>query len=165
MNRETIFSPDRLYRYTLWREWSDDLFANRTKEGFVQFIGLNPSTADENKDDPTIRRCRDFAKRWGFLSMCMTNLFAFRATLPSDMKNHTAPTGWMNDDWILKIAKEASLTICAWGKDGSHMQRDKEVIEFLKTDKIKLFHLGLNGDGTPKHPLYLKKTTEPIIMA
>jgi hypothetical protein len=95
----------------------------------------------------------------------MTNLFAYRATLPAVMKDHAAPIGWTNDDWILKVAKEASLIICAWGKDGSHMSRGREVVKFLKAENVKLFHLGLNTNGTPKHPLYLLKTTEPIIMA
>lgn len=71
-----IFSPCGRYRYTLWREWIGG-------EGFVQFIGLNPSTATDTEDDPTIRRCINYAKSWGYGGMCMTNLFAYRATLPS----------------------------------------------------------------------------------
>src|SRR4051812_29172166 len=71
-------SPCRRYRYELWRKWD---------EGEVCcFIGLNPSTADETTDDATIRKCRKYAKRWGFAGMLMLNVFAFRATNPADMK-------------------------------------------------------------------------------
>ena len=80
-NKTATFSECRKYRYTLWRRW-DGLFAS----GYAMFIGLNPSTADETNDDPTIRRCIGYARDWGYGGLCMTNLFAFRATLPKNMK-------------------------------------------------------------------------------
>lgn len=126
------------------------------------FIGLNPSTADETLDDPTIRRCMDFTRRWGYLTLCMTNLFAWRDTDPKAMKLAAAPVGeaYFNDHHLRTCATSAALVICAWGKDGKHLDRQKLVMELL--DGIKLHHLGLNDDGTPKHPLYLKANTVPI---
>lgn len=148
--RLTIFSPDRVYRYTLWREWSDD-------PKYVMFIGLNPSTADETKDDNTIRKCVKFAKAWGYGALCMTNVFAYRATDPRKMKAYAEPVGPDNDKWLKECSSKAGLIVAAWGKDGAHMKRDL-VVERLISD---LQCLGHNGDGTPKHPLYLKDTTKP----
>jgi hypothetical protein len=161
-SRQTIFSPCRKYRYMLWRSWGDDLFANRTKDGFVMFIGLNPSTADETKDDQTIRKCIGFAKRWGYLQMCMTNLFAWRDTDPMAMKragHHVV--GMDNHHHLLQCASVAALVVAAWGKNGKHMNQDLTVRQYLSGIGVTLHHLGLNDDGTPKHPLYLLATTEP----
>src|SRR5690242_6108456 len=109
MKRETIFSDCRAYRYTLWREW--DIF----DKNYVMFVGLNPSTADERVDDPTIRRCIDFAKRWGYGALCMTNLFAYRATDPRVMKAFPYPVGPENDKWLVRCAREAGVVVAAWG--------------------------------------------------
>lgn len=168
---KTIFSPCRQYRYTLWRDWSE-LFCDDAKDGFVQFIGLNPSTADEVQDDPTIRRCIGFAKVWGYGALCMTNLFAFRATDPNVMKASGAPVGeWSipagrriekNNEMIIKIAKEAAIVVCAWGTHGKFMDRGADVLHMLKLNGITPLHLGLTSGGFPKHPLYLKKDLKPI---
>lgn len=96
------FSPDRKYRYSLWRSW-DGLWPT---DGYVLFIGLNPSTADETKDDPTIRRCIGYAKAWRFSTFCMGNIFAFRATLPADMKKAQDPVGPENDYYLFNLAKK-----------------------------------------------------------
>lgn len=169
MKRETIFSTDRIWRYTLWREWTDDLFVNRTKPGFVQFIGLNPSTADETKDDHTIRRCRNFARRWGYLAMCMTNLFAFRATDPRAMLKAADPVGPQNDKHLVNIAHEADLIVCCWTALGNHQQRtgglrrDVEVKYFLKSYAHKMRVFGLTASGHPRHPSRLPNATELTI--
>ena len=168
MKRETIFSPCRKYRYTLWREWGCDLFegdgVNRDR-GFVQFIGLNPSTADETKDDPTIRRCIGFSRDWGYGAMVMTNIFAFRATDPEMMKACDSPEtpdlSLENRHHIMNLAREAGIVIAAWGKHGKHMGLGADTLLCFKQNGLKIHHLGLNGDGTPKHPLYLKATTKP----
>lgn len=149
-NRSTIFSPDRLYRYVLWREW---LFG----KGVVMFIGLNPSTADETVNDPTVRRCIDYAKRWGFAGLFMTNLFAYRATLPRVMKAYSQPVGPENDLWLQRCAHESDVVVAAWGKEGPFRGRDREVLNLL----ADLRCLGTNNNGTPKHPLYLLKTLTP----
>lgn len=175
LKRETIFSPCRRYRYTLWREWSmsyglplsgSNPIPLRGSSGFVQFIGLNPSTADEVQDDPTIRRCVGFAKEWGFSAMCMTNAFAFRATDPKAMLSDPHPNDVAgrttlyspNDHWITTIAREAGLIVAAWGKYGNHLGRGDEIRHLISN----LHCLGVNSDGTPKHPLYLRKNTTPI---
>src|SRR6185369_1017157 len=98
---KALFSPCKNYRYTLWRDWYGGPFVN--------FICLNPSTADETKDDATIRKCVKFANAWDFGSMCVTNLFAFRATKISDMKKAPEPVGLDNDYWLRIIAKEARV--------------------------------------------------------
>ena len=153
MTRQTVFSPCRAYRYTLWREWFGG-------EGYAMFVGLNPSTADETKDDPTIRRCIAFAKAWGYSGLCMTNLFAFRATDPKDMKATADPVGPENDTHLLALAERACVIVAAWGANGTHKGRDTEVRRLLPP----LYCLALTKDGHPGHPLYLKKTLIPVPM-
>lgn len=164
MIRTTEFSPDRVYRYTLWRDWFEDLFDHGAYAAptvpFVQFIGLNPSTADEVKDDNTIRCCRNYAKKWGFKAMCMTNLFAFRATDPRDMKRAGEPIGEWNNKWLSEIADAADLIIAAWGAHGSYLDRAKAVTSFLPHQKLHC--LSLNADGSPHHPLYLSSDLKPM---
>ena len=162
--RTTIFSPCRKYRYTLWREWDEvPLWAAATGKSnqYVQFIGLNPSTADETLDDPTIRRCIGFSKAWGYGALCMTNLFAWRDTDPQAMRRVADPTGMQNNTELLNCAKGAALIIAAWGKHGRHRDRDDWVKKMMFDCGFKLNHLGLNDDGTPKHPLHLKGSTLP----
>jgi hypothetical protein len=165
--RKTEFSPCRKWRYTLWRSWAiEDLtgFENSAEthaHEYVQFIGLNPSTADEVKDDPTIRRCIGFAKAWGYGALCMTNIFAFRATDPEVMKLESDPVGMGNDTYILNCAKQAGIVVAAWGTHGSHNDREDWVKKMFFDCGIKLHHLGLNSDGSPKHPLYLRKDLKP----
>jgi len=152
MNRRTIFSRDRVYRYTLWRQWLDF-----DRAGYVLFIGLNPSTADEHQDDPTIRRCMDYARRWGFGALCMMNLFAFRATDPRDMKAAEEPVGDTNDVLLKAYAKEAQLIVAAWGNDGAYLDRGPEVLAMLPP----VYVLEMTERWHPCHPLYKKKTLWP----
>ncbi len=147
-----VFSPDRIYRYFLYRVWDETKLR-------VMFIGLNPSTADESLDDPTIRRCKRFAFDWGFGGLIMANLFALRATAPKVMMSHIAPTGSKNDYWLDSLARDAGIIIAAWGANGSHHGRDKAVLRFMP----QMSHLGLTKAGMPKHPLYLKANTKPQI--
>jgi hypothetical protein len=128
------------------------------KDEFVQFIGLNPSTADETHNDPTVRRCMDFAKRWGYSAMCMTNIFAWRDTDPLKMKAAGDPIGYENDDWLVRVAKGAHIRVACWGNDGAHLGRGVQVGRMIPHD---LHCLGTNADGSPKHPLYLSKLHKP----
>ena len=148
----TILSACRTYRYVLWRE------LDRTNRTYCLFIGLNPSTADEVEDDPTIRRCLAFARRWGYGSLCMANLFAYRATRPAELKAATAPVGPRNDHWLVRSASEAAIVIAAWGVHGSLADRDQSVVSLLG-DRFSC--LGLTKHGQPRHPLYLKRTACP----
>lgn len=143
--RLTQFSPCRQYRYTLWREW------DMTNTRYLMVIGLNPSTADETHDDPTIRKCITFAKLLGCGALCMTNLFAFRATDPRVMKAAADPVGADNNRHLRDMAAGASLILAAWGNHGSYLGRAETVM----TAFPHLQCLGKNKDGSPKHPLYL----------
>lgn len=159
MSQNCIFSPDRTHRYTLWR-YLDGF----TQTRFVQFIGLNPSTADEIIDDPTIRRCKDFAARWGYSALCMTNLFSFRATDPKVMRAATVQVDHirLNRWWIKEIACLASLTVCAWGVHGSFRGEADALLLELSAWRARLHCLGRTKDGHPKHPLYLRADSQPI---
>ena len=153
-NGAAEFSPDRRYRYTLWRECSLPIVY-----GFVQFIGLNPSTADETTDDPTVTRMRRFAELWGYGRLCVTNAFAYRATDPRHMMAQPDPIGDNNDDHILSVARGASMIVCAWGVNGEHMNREAHLLERLRGYRLR--HLGLTKHGHPKHPLYLRGDLRP----
>jgi hypothetical protein len=138
------FSPDRTYRYQLRRRWDDG--------PLVAFIGLNPSTADETHDDPTIRRCVGFAKRWGYSGLVMVNLFAFRATDPNDMRAAMDPIGPLNDRHLETVYWEAAMVVAAWGVNGAYRGRDREVSRLMGT----MLALGLTRNGQPRHPLYVR---------
>ncbi len=157
MTKGAQFSECRRYRYSLWRTW-------REGDGHVIFIGLNPSTADENIDDPTIRRCIGFANRCGFGGMYMLNLFAFRATDPSVlMRAPINPIGKENDLYLQKHHQPEGLTIACWGNHGRLMNRGDEVIELLGKEGLSC--LGVTKMGYPKHPLYLPKDTNPMALS
>ncbi len=151
------FSDCEQYRYSLWRTWSDRGLNGR----LCAFIGLNPSTATHEVDDPTIRRCIGFCKAWGFDGYVMLNLFAFRATDPRVMKLQHDPIGEQNDDAIWSWTAKAGMTVAAWGNHGSYLNRSECVRRPLRD--LQLRHLGLTKTGHPKHPLYLKADTEPVL--
>lgn len=150
-----ILSPCRTYRYELWRKWGDLFDAGA---GYAMFVGLNPSTADETEDDPTIRRCIAFAKAWGYSALCMTNLFAFRATDPGDMMVAANPIGPGNDAHLTKCAAAAGIVVAAWGVNGTFMDRETKVRSLLPN----LHYLRLTKAGNPGHPLYLPLNLRPV---
>ena len=121
------------------------------------FIGLNPSTADEVEDDPTIRRCVGYAKSWGFGEVVVGNLFAFRATNPNMLLEVRDPIGPRNDGWLKRMAEDADLVIGAWGNHGKLMGRSSRVLEMIPG----IYCLKVNKSGHPAHPLYLKAGTQP----
>ena len=144
--KSAVFSPCRKYRYSLSRTWD-------INQKIILFIGLNPSTANETHDDPTIRRCLLYSSIWGFGGLIIVNLFAFRATLPKDLINSKHPVGRDNNQFIIHAHKEASMTIAAWGNDGDLYNRDQEVLEIISNPMC----LKVNKTGQPAHPLYQKK--------
>ena len=157
-NSGAIFSPDRVYRYSLWRRWTPDArVAN-----MCCFIGLNPSTADELVDDPTIRRCIGFSKAWGYDGYIMLNIFGFRATKPKDMKACDEPIGPQNNDAIWQVSRDAGRVVAAWGAHGMHQDRAFDVRAILRRCRQEVFCLGRTSGGHPLHPLYIKADTEPI---
>ncbi len=146
-----VFSPCGNYRYALWRTWNQ-------KRGTVLFMGLNPSTADATRDDPTIRRCLGFAKDWGYGSLLVGNLFAFKATRPQILLQSTEPIGPENDIWLRRLSAQADLTVVCWGNHGAHLGRDREVLTWIKSPHC----LGATRTGLPRHPLYLSKESLPF---
>ena len=147
------FSRCKTYRYSLERWWNERLPP-------VIFVGLNPSKADAMRDDPTVRRCSDFARAWGGGGLVMLNLFAFRATLPQDMKAHPEPVGPRNDEFIRKYARKDGLMVAAWGMHGEHLQRSTHLIQMVGGSQ-RLHCLGLTKAGHPRHPLYLRADYQP----
>lgn len=150
VSQNALFSSCKKYRYRLHREWE-------AGSGTALFIGLNPSTADHRRDDPTIRRCVGFAHSWGFKKMEIVNLFAYRATLPEDLKRAAKPVGEENDRWIIDAHARAALTVACWGNDGEFLHRASAVCEQL--GPIHCLHL--NKTHQPAHPLYLKASLQP----
>lgn len=150
-----IFSPCRRWRYRLWRVWNE-------RKPYANFLMLNPSTADEVDLDPTCTRCRGYAAAWGYGALIVTNLFAWRATEPEDMKAAEDPIGPENDMHILEVASGAGVVIAAWGNHGAFRARVDAVRNLLKAAEIPLQALKINGTGQPAHPLYLKADLEPV---
>ncbi|SNT73088.1 DUF1643 domain-containing protein [Paracoccus seriniphilus] len=146
-----VFSDCLTYRYALTREWG----SGRR----IAFVMLNPSTADEQRNDPTIERCERRARRLGFGAMRIVNLFAYRATDPRDLKRAAAPVGALNDRMLVEAAQWADQVLCAWGVHGNHMARDRAVLPLLRENTTELFHLGLTQAGLPRHPLYVSYAT------
>lgn len=148
-----IIDPTGTYRYSLWRIWNADLPK-------VLFVMLNPSTADADLDDPTIRRCIGFAKYWGYGSLEVVNLFAFRATNPDELKKCVDPIGIDNDIHIRRAAIQSEQIILAWGTKGNLLNRDKKVLDILYS--FRTYCIDVSKDNHPKHPLYLAADKRPI---
>lgn len=144
------FSPCRKYRYVLWRIW----YRAKPK---VMFIGLNPSTANEMSDDPTIRRVKAMAKNWGYGGVYMVNLFAFVTTYPDELLKCPDPVNG-NDIWLQKVASQCAEIIFAWGNFKEAQYRANKIIAMFPNAKA----LHINKNGSPKHPLYVKGDTVPI---
>ncbi|MFW6039414.1 MAG: DUF1643 domain-containing protein [bacterium] len=144
------FSRCRTYRYALRRVWRKDASQ-------VMFVGLNPSTADERDDDPTVRRCVGFARSWGYGGVILTNLFGYRSPDPQLLVQIADPIGPRTDWWLRRLAVEADLTVAAWGARGGLYQRDRIVLKKLAEPCC----LGLTQAGYPRHPLYLPAETKP----
>ena len=152
------FSPCRQYRYRLWRQWN----AERAK---ALFVLLNPSMADETQNDPTVERCERRARMWGYGGVEVVNLFAYRSTDPKVLYRVSEPIGMMNDEAILIATIDAGIVICGWGEHGAHLRRGQAVLDLLSSDGTmltKIYHLGLNASGQPKHPLYISYRVLPM---
>jgi hypothetical protein len=144
-----VFSPDGAYRYMLSRIWGT--------EPPTVFVMLNPSTADAAADDPTIRRCLGFARRWGSGGLVVLNLFALRATDPRVMLAHPQPVGERNDAVFEAVTSmHAYRWVAAWGVNGTHQGRDARVRELLAGEGVRLRCLNRTRDGHPQHPLYVR---------
>jgi Uncharacterized protein conserved in bacteria len=149
-----VYSPCEAYRYTLTRTWDP---AGRK----VLFVMLNPSTATEVQNDPTVERCERRARALGFGSFRVCNIFAYRATDPKVMRAQADPVGPLNDQAIADSALWADAVVCAWGTHGAHLSRGAQVEALLRATGKPLSHLGLSKDGHPKHPLYIGYAHQP----
>ena len=149
-----IYSDCERYRYSLTRVWEPD----GTR---VMFVMLNPSTATEVQNDPTVERCERRARALGFGAFRVTNIFAWRDTDPRAMRAAPDPVGAANDAAIVEGAGWADQVVAAWGTHGAHMERGAEVEALLRGTGTPLFHLGLSKDGHPKHPLYIAYSEPP----
>jgi hypothetical protein len=141
------FSTDRRHRLTLWRIWDD-------KKPKVMFIGLNPSRADENVNDPTMRSIMRIAKRNGHGGVYMTNLFTYRSTKPEniDWDDPNIPDA---DNILIDTSIKCKDVVFAWGANNTY-GRDKEVERLFKRAMV----VGLTKNGSPAHPLFIKGDTE-----
>jgi len=149
------FSPDNQYRFVLQRRWDE-------YKSMVNFLMLNPSTADAFKNDPTVERCQRRAKEMGFGGLIVTNLFAFRSTDPKGLYKAKDPIGMENDVAILTSAGECTLVVCGWGGHGKYLNRGAKVLDMLNTAKIKSWALRLTKSGQPGHPLYVPYECKPF---
>jgi len=149
-----VYSDCERFRYLLTRIW-------RPAGPKALFVMLNPSTATEAQNDPTVERCERRARALGFGAFRVTNIFAFRATDPRVMRAAPDPIGPENDAAILASAHWADRIICAWGTHGEHLARGAEVEELLRTTRLPLYHLGLTKAGHPRHPLYIAYRQQP----
>lgn len=143
-----VLSPDEKYRYLLTRE--------RAAGPGLVFIMLNPSTADDTLDDPTIRRCIRFAARENAGRLVVVNLFALRSTDPRELARHPDPVGPRNDEFILMHCTPQTRTVAAWGNGGGLQGRDVRVREMLAGAGVQMTCLGVTGTGQPRHPLYVR---------
>ena len=142
-----LYSPCETYRYRLTRRWGDG--------PALAFIMLNPSTADERKNDPTIARCETRALDLGFDALDILNLFAFRATAPTDLKRATDPEGPENAGLLRDAASDAGCIVAAWGVHGAFRGQDQRALSWL--EGLPLWALGETKEGHPRHPLYVRR--------
>ena len=145
------FSEDRKYRYKLWRGWNLSLPR-------CFFIMLNPSIADENILDPTIKKCVGFAKRWDCGSIYIGNIFSLVSTDPNELYRSDEPIGSLNDEAIKYMVSHSDMTVAAWGSHGKFMERGNKVMSMLNN----VYVLRMNKDGQPAHPLYIPYSCEPF---
>lgn len=156
MIRTATISEDGVYRYTLERVWDD-------AKPRVAWVGLNPSKADHRIDDPSCRRMMDFGDRWGFGSICIMNLFAFRATDPVDLEASICDVvGPENDKHLSTLGQRCSIVMVAWGTHELAATRIPAVWAILKQIKSPKCCLGVTKNGSPRHPLYVRGDTKVL---
>lgn len=177
------FNTTETHRYTLWRRWyphqalaragflfggtlvASDFAAPPWQapggaEPLVCWLMLNPSTADAEKLDPTLRRCQGFTEAWGFKGFVVCNLFGLRSTDPEGLHSVKDPVGPLNDEAIARVVDRCAITVAGWGVHGTFGDRDTKVRELL--GKRPVWCLGRNKNGSPKHPLYVPAKVTPV---
>jgi hypothetical protein len=144
------------YRHSLGRHWDRSL-------AYALFIGLNPSTADAEADDPTIRRCIQFSRDWGYGGIEMGNLFDWRSTDPKNLPRQQIAVSDKNDPVLRCRSSEAGIIIAAWGSVPWAQWRIDQVFEEVFSEYKRWYCLKVTKYGFPSHPLYLPKKTAPIL--
>lgn len=153
------FNRDRTRRRLLWRYWGSS-----PDRAFCCFICLNPSTADEKKNDHSVTKMIGFAERLHCRGLMVVNLFDLKTTYPSVLYESPWPNSNANNRQIIAAANSAKIVICAWGTHGLLHNRGVAVLELLRRNGLrrKLRALKINSDGTPAHPLRLPYSLRPI---
>lgn len=128
----------------------------------LTFIMLNPSTADEKKDDPTLRKCMGFCERLGYGNLIVVNLFDYRATDPKQLKIVSTPCSEKNMDFVKAASEVADKVICAWGVNGTLYKQNEKVLKVLAKKGIPVHALDITKHGHPKHPLYISYEKTPV---
>ena len=155
--RDAEISADGLYRYCLYREWGPN-------QAHLMWVMLNPSTADATKDDPTIRRCINYSKAWGYARMVFLNVFALRATDPKELALAEDPVGPLNDRFLETFSNDARQVIAAWGGSFPKKYAPRvEQVEGLLVRDGDVHCLGTTLAGQPKHPVRLPSDLEPQV--
>lgn len=160
MIRSAVISPCGKYRYSLTREEEHPLFESK---GTVLFGLNNPSKADAEVDDQTVKKGWSYVWAWGYHRMIYVNTNPFRATDPKQAtRNIPSPEIMTENDTHIRFAvAEADLVICAWGTKALPCMADR-MLGVLWAQK-PLYVLELSKDGIPKHPLYLKGDLQPAL--
>jgi hypothetical protein len=156
LDQGATFSEDKLYRYNLWRRWGSK------SSGKVTFVMLNPSTANAEKFDPTVRRCFGYTCDWGYGSMEIVNLFALRSTFPDMLKKVPDPVGPENNAAIIEAVKDSDIVVAAWGVHGRLLKRDSTVLKLIAGVK-DLYCIGTTKAGDPLHPLHQPRRLRPVL--
>jgi hypothetical protein len=170
MLRVASLSEDKLYRYSLGRQWSKPAVDAEGKPDrklrCVTWLMFNPSTADGETDDATIRKCVKFSQRWGFDALLVANLYAYRTPFPKALALEKAKgvdiVGPDNDHAIVHCAINSEGIICAWGTHELAALRVPKVAEYLGRIPLPKMCLGTTNNGSPRHPLYLADDTRPV---
>lgn len=152
-----VISPDGQYRYLLTRQVGPS-------PKVVTFIMLNPSTAEAEQDDPTIRRCIGFTRLWGYGQLRVVNLFAFRTSKPAGLRTAADPIGPENGEYLSQAVQKARV-VCAWGVDGRYLDQDLVMLRRLAQLEVQPFALEVTKGGHPKHPLYVSFSRNPLSFA
>lgn len=155
MQGTACFDPSGTYRYHLSRTWDEAL-------PVMAFVMLNPSRADDSCNDPTIRRCITLAQQWGYGGLAVVNLFAYCAAHPKVLWQTPDPVGPENDPHLLRTCGQAERILLAWGNWGSQLGRDRTVLTLLAPHWARCCCLGLNQTGLPRHPLYVRRDSQPL---
>lgn len=156
MERSATISEDGLYRYDLTRTWG-------SSDARAVWVMLNPSTADGEVDDPTIRRCVGFTKNFGLGSLVVVNLYALRCTKPEHLDHHPDPAGPLNHETIARAIDDPAtyIIIAAWGAHSARVAPPTDVLEICRLLGMSICCLGQNRDRSPKHPLYVPASQLP----